>query len=245
MSTMSTKFEKFAKFAKPKTMEGYARVAACLVLTLLAGVMSIVSDSSRFENSWHASPAHAHFSATTSSTIPPDERVCTVTFRLLTEVVIGSIQFEAKYGRNVRFIGDGIDVQCEPVAGEFWVVSDSGERIDRKTKLRAGMVDSQGVSGPADLLACRLRFADTVPSDDDVNTPVVTEATGTDAMVLHPFPKLDVRFDCPMGTTTTNTTTTTQTTTTTLVTGTPRCGHPVDRCGLLPSATDALVPTHR
>jgi hypothetical protein len=44
-----------------------------------------------------------------------------------------------------------------------------------------------------------------------------------------------------MGTTTTNTTTTTQTTTTTVVTGTPRCGHPVDRCGLLPSATDALV----
>lgn len=183
------------------------------------------------------SQAHATFVATTSSTLPFDERVCLVTFRLSSAVTLGSIQFESRYGRNVRYVGEGRDVDCEPLAGRFWVVSDSGETIERDTKIRAAMIDDSGVDGPTDLLRCRVRYADTPVSTDDISPPQIEDATGPDAVLLDPLPELSLRFDCPGVTTTT----TKASTTTTTLPDSPRCGRPVPGCGPYPSATDALV----
>jgi hypothetical protein len=214
---------------------------AWLAVALLVGAAAALSVIR--ERTSLSSPAHATFVATTSSTLPADERICLVTFRLLSEVTLGSIQFESRYGRNVRYVGEGTDVECEPVAGRFWVVSDSGETIERNTKIRAAMIDDSGVQGPADLLRCRVRYADTPASADDIWPPKIEDATGPDAVLLDPLPELGLRFTCPGVTTTTtgDSTTTTSTTTTTTWPDSPRCGRPVQGCGRYPSATDALA----
>ncbi|MFN2428263.1 MAG: hypothetical protein ABR587_17645 [Candidatus Binatia bacterium] len=173
-------------------------------------------------------------SISTSTTQQPPEETCTLVFRLVNEVTIGSLQWTTDYSSvSGGFLGVGDTVECASlVEGALAAFNDR----DLEKFLESGLISVDGFAGPRDLAECTFRsLTDPLPSDFVIGD---VEAATPDLALLEPAPAIVVKSvscDVANATTTTTyegqTTTTveegTTTTTTTTTTTLPPDGHAV------------------
>ncbi|HEY2775113.1 MAG TPA: hypothetical protein VGK20_13790 [Candidatus Binatia bacterium] len=148
----------------------------------------------------------------TTTTIGHGGDACTLTYRLVDDVKVGSLQWDTDYSAAPgQMQGVGANVVCSTlVQGALAAFDDN----DAQKKLSSGLVSLSGIQGPTDLAECNF-VATTIPTLQQF-VVTVTDATDPDLNDITPFPDVIIsNIDCIPVTTTTlpggqTTTTTTQ-----------------------------------
>lgn len=155
-------------------------------------------------------------SSTTSTTLSTMD--CTVTFRLVDDVLAGSLMWTTMFPSG-EFVGSGESVECESLVEE--TISAFNE--ENEGAVRSGLLSLEGILGPRNVAACTVR-ATYQPTAGDFAISEI-EATTTDLELIQPDPTIEVaNIDCSGGdpvSTSTSTTVSTSSTSTTWYNGHP------------------------
>ena len=155
--------------------------------------------------------------STTTSTTVPLNLTCNLTFRLVDDVELGSLQWDTDYSAAPGvFVGSAGGVECATlIDGSIAEFNDQEESLT----LTSGIISLAGFTGPVDVSECTFR-ASTDPVAEDFVITVVDAADPTITPV-QPLPDVEITgIRCQGPTTSTlplSDTTTTTTTSTTII----------------------------